>query len=502
MFHTPPRERRAHAHKLQADVAQARQAADQLAQETGHIISGLCLEVLGEPQYELKLESLDDARLGIELRSVFEKDGRRHATIYVPPGKLEKFVKKIERYEHEDTRPQTGSPRPKNEDLVAGMSESRLAVLRSFWTDDRDLYPRDEERIWWEVWLRVGPGEHPDTVFAGFVTTIAESQLRTSQHIIRFPERLVFLVFGSANDWTTSFVPLLDRLAELRRAKEIPTEYVHLAPREQHEYAEELAARITPPSDDAPAVCLLDFGVHAAHPLLRPLIADSDLHAIDTSWQSVDQIETHGTEMAGIIGFGDDLPSLLVGSGAVELSHRLESVRMLHSARPHPEEAWGYITQTGLALAETAAPQRNRVACLPVTADDRGRDRGSQSSWSAAIDEHSAGQLDDQHRLYVASAGNVRDLLTNPSYAYPSTNLDDSRNRRSWSELECAYGWSIHGPRCHSVRRLRRAPARRTARRTLPLQPTLVFVERQNLASQTRHSDGGWQLCAIAGWAA
>lgn len=439
-FQTPPRDRRAHAQKLQADVAKAEHAAVQLAQETGHTITGISLEVLGEPQFQLKLESLDDARLGIELRSVRDVDGRRHATIYVPPGKLEKFVKKIERYELENTTPRTptGTPRPKNEDLVAGISEIRLAVLRSFWTDGSELYPREEERIWWEVWLQIAPAENPDTVFGEFVAAVADSQFRTSRHVIRFPERLVFLVYGSPADWTASFVPLLDRLAELRRAKDVPTEFFHLTPREQHEYVNELAARITPPAPDVPAVCVLDFGVHAAHPLLRPFLADADVHVIDATWERVDRTETHGTEMAGIIALGDDLPNLLLGNQPIQTAHRLESVRLLNSTRPHPEETWGYVTQASLALAEAAAPQRLRVACLPVTANDRGRDRGAPSSWSAAIDEHAAGQLDDERRLYVVSAGNVQDILSNRAYVYPATNLDEARIEdpgQSWNAL-------------------------------------------------------------------
>ena len=65
--------------------------------------------------FGLKVESLEDARLGIEVRSAQIRDDRLRATIYVPEGKLERFVKKIERYEREDTTPRTeeGHPRPK-----------------------------------------------------------------------------------------------------------------------------------------------------------------------------------------------------------------------------------------------------------------------------------------------------------------------------------------------------------------------------------------------------
>lgn len=242
VFTTPPRDRRVHARKLLGDVDRARQAGDALAHETGHTIDDLCLEVVGEHGYELKLESLDDARLGIQVRSVHKLDDRLHATVYVPPGKLQAFVRKIERYETENTTPRTpaGTPRPKNEDLIAGISEIRLAVLKSFWTDEDALYPRGEDaQIWWEVWLHVGPDDNHDAVFEEFVTSAADSPLRLSTHAIRFPERLVLLAFGSPAAWTGCFVPLLDRLAELRRAKDMPTEFLHLAPRDQREYVEE-----------------------------------------------------------------------------------------------------------------------------------------------------------------------------------------------------------------------------------------------------------------------
>jgi len=427
VFATPPRDRRIHARKLRSDVDRARQDAAALAEETGHTIDDLCLEILGEPGYELKLESLEDARLGIQVRSVHKLDDRLHATVYVPAGKLQAFVRKIERYELEDTTPRSpaGTRRPKNEDLVAGIGEIRLAVLKSFWTDEDSLYPSAEDQtIGWEVWVHVGHREDHDAVFAEFVATVADSSLRLSPHAIRFPERLVFLAFGTPAAWTRCFVPLLDRLAELRRAKEVPTDFLHLSPQDQRAFVQDLATRIIPPRPEAPAVCLLDYGIHAAHPLLRPLISDTDAHVIDQSWERVDRSETHGTEMAGLIALGDNLPSLLSSPDRVTVSHRLESVRMLRTEHAHAEDAWGYVTQAGLAIAETTAPRRQRVACLAVTANDRGRDHGSPSSWSAALDEHASGQLDDQRRLYVVSAGNVRDIATNGAYAYPTSNLD------------------------------------------------------------------------------
>jgi len=436
-FHTPPRDRRVHARQLKEDIQRAADEARVKAEDTGHVIHNLCLEIISEEAYELKIESLQDLRLRppIELLSVKRVDNQVHATIYVPEKKLENFVRKIERFENEnDSR----SGEPKNKDLIAGISGIRFPVLRSFWTDDEELFPSStDEKIWWEVWIRVQPSENPDDAFASFIAVVAESDLRLSQHTIEFPERLVFLALGSAQDWTAVFVPLLDRIAELRKAKEIPTEYLSLSARYQREFVDDLASRLDVPDVHAPSVCLLDFGVHNEHPLLRPLIADEDTQSLDPTWPIVDPQESHGTEMAGLALYGDKLPELLSGNKRVKLTHRLESVRMLHRQQPHPEETWGYVTQASLAMAEIQAAQRNRVACLPVTAEDHGRDHGRPSSWSGAIDQHASGKLDDFRRLYVIAAGNIRDITTNTDYRYPESNLGNSVEDpgQSWNAL-------------------------------------------------------------------
>jgi len=437
-FSTPPRDRRVHARRLRSDVSQATSDANTLAERTGHIIHDLCLEIIGENGFDLKIESLQDLRLRppIEVQSVKCIDNQKHATIYVPEGKLANFVKKIERYERENTRGE--QPRPKNEDLVAGISGIRFPVLRSFWTDDENLFPSSNtERIWWEVWIRIAPSENPDDAFASFVATTADSNLRISQHAIKFPERLVFLAHGSAQDWTQIFVPLLDRIAEFRKAKEIPTEFLNLSAQDQRSFVNDLAGRVVSPDLNAPSVCLLDFGVHIEHPLLRPLITDDDAQAYDPEWSVVDHTESHGTEMAGLAIFGDKLPELLAGNQRISLTHRLESVRMLHINQPHPEDTWGYVTQECLSKAETQAAQRRRVACMPVTTSDNGRDHGRPSSWSGAIDQHASGQLDGFQRLYVIAAGNIRDIKTNTDYSYPESNLENSVEDpgQSWNAL-------------------------------------------------------------------
>lgn len=69
-FLTPPRDRRVHARNLLDNISQATADAQRQAEETGHVIHDICLEIIGESDFDLKVESLEYLRSGIEVRSV------------------------------------------------------------------------------------------------------------------------------------------------------------------------------------------------------------------------------------------------------------------------------------------------------------------------------------------------------------------------------------------------------------------------------------------------
>jgi hypothetical protein len=56
-------------------------------------------------------------------------------------------------------------------------------------------------------------------------------------------------------------------------------------------------------------------------------VDDSDLHAYYPAWDVTDN-DGHGTEMAGLALYGD-LVEVLAGAGPVQLTHNLESVKIL-----------------------------------------------------------------------------------------------------------------------------------------------------------------------------
>lgn len=102
--------------------------------------------------------------------------------------------------------------------------------------------------------------------------------------------------------------------------------------------------------------------------------------------------------MAGLALHGD-LVGPLAGNQPIQLSHRLESVRIL----PPPDlpdndpHSYGPITQSAILLAQINNPDRDRVFCMAVT--NEGRSGSDATAWSAAIDQAAAGAETDELQI-------------------------------------------------------------------------------------------------------
>lgn len=426
------RDRATHAQalleKLRAIEPVAERAAEQQEAEGINGGHGIYLQFESEPGFDLKFESLDFSRSGIELCAVRSAPNNlTQATVFVPDGKLGFFLKRIEAYRDEDTRPnRAGETRPKNEDLVASISDIRIAALEAMWTDPPELFPDPATPVTWEVWLRRGGGiDHLQRLrdhAAGFNLSIKEE-------VLAFIDRTIVLVHGKGEDLARS-IEILGAIAELRLAKTTADFFMAMTAVEQQAWMNDLAARLDLPGDEAPYICLLDTGVNAGHPLIRPVIADNDLHTYKPAWGSDDR-EGHGTPMAGLAVFGD-LVAPLGDPAPVIIRHKLESVKMVNDADPHEPQLYGAVTAESANRVEVT-PNRQRVYCMAITATDN-RDRGRPSSWSAAIDDLTSGRVDGQRRLVIISAGN-----TDPAHRrlYADSNFSDSVHdpAQSWNAL-------------------------------------------------------------------
>lgn len=425
-FKLPPRDRPLHGAHLLGELEQTRKD-----NETSRGITtpadrpaGIVLEVHSEPGMPLKLDSLENRPQGIELNAVKEENGVQIATIYVPDGKLVHLQKILNQYVSEDSP----GGKPKNQKLVESISKIGIRRLYASWTDSAP-FPDAQSAIWWELWLRAEGDQ--DAVLGVFRGHARAARLQVGEDLVRFPDRIVVLCHGTVAQLTGSLA-LLDLVAEVRSPKENPAPFIELTPRDQGEWVDNLRRRLAPPSADAPAVCLLDAGVRL-HPLLAPVFNEADAFKYHPSWPLTDA-NTHGTEMAGLATYGDDLPGLLAGTESVTLLHRLESVK-IHPFPPGQDDPrlYGDITAQAVYLVESHHPDRARTFCLSITYPD-GRDRGLPSAWSAELDQICMGVRDDKQRLIFVAAGNTD---REQRHRYPASNDTDQIHdpAQSWNAV-------------------------------------------------------------------
>lgn len=426
----PQRNRQAHGKKLLRQLQELAKEAEALGQERTALgidaQEGICIEFESEPGFDLKLDSLERIRSGIELLAVRQEGNKTFATVFVPEGKLKHFEHLISSYIKEKTQ----SGKPKHQPVVTTIAGIRKAALEALWMDDRRELPADNQTIWWEVWLRVGNDRQGD--IATFRRMAHQLEIQVGHDQIEFPDRTVLLTRATRSQMARS-VDLLNVIAELRRAKETAEFFVDMSSVEQEQWVEDAVKRLKKPDAASPAICLLDTGLNRAHPLIEPACQDNDLHTYDPKWGRSDH-HGHGTQMAGLALYGD-LTDVLSHNGPLELRHRVESVKMLppQGQPANDPRLYGSITAESIARAEISAPTRKRVVCMAVSTTDS-RDRGRPSSWSASLDTLARGSADAPPRLILVAGGN-----TDPDqrHKFPDSNLTDGIHDpgQSWNAL-------------------------------------------------------------------
>lgn len=404
----PALERQSHASALRAQLGQVASAQQQLVAEQRAVevqtAIGIQVEFLSQQGVEMAAASLARDNQGIELMNVRHLDNQVLATVFVPQDKLRHFEKLLTDYvEYKTDR--IGRPRD-GQSLVDAIRAVRVATFQSLWTDSADALPEnDDEAIWWEAWLPAN--NHRGQRLADFCRLTEMAGLIVSERVLHFPERSVVQIHGSKAQLLQSAL-VLNMIAELRRAKTTADFFMTEPLDTQAEWSENLEGRLVSVHAGDTYVTLLDTGVNHGHPLLAPMVADADRHSVEPGWGLDDQ-NGHGTELAGLSLIGN-LVSALEDNAAVEIPHRLESVKILRWPGDNEGESYGAITAEAVARVEVTAPARRRVFAMAVSSTD-GRDRGRPSSWSAQIDRL-ASDYDGQGetpRLFVLCAGNTMD---------------------------------------------------------------------------------------------
>lgn len=362
---------------------------------------GTYLEFSGQEGHDLAIGSLENLTVGIRLLNirVDKESDVIKATVYVPKGKEPYFIQKVDEYLTERS-PKSGAR--KNQALINSIEDVKLALLESFWISKSAPIPTTAP-VWCEIWLRV-TGNDFDSVESIFRDACKQLAVKTNEDSIKFPERLVKLVFADAAQ-LSDLIASIPYVAEIRRAEEVASFFEELENAEQQEWANELLRRINFDFSNA-TICILDTGINSGHPLLEKAYEEDTVHSIENSWRSDDHYG-HGTEMAGIALY-HNLHEKLLLNDTISIQHRLESVKILPPSGNNNPNLYGSVTQRAVYLAEIAKPNSNRVICLAITSEKYNTGDGSPTSWSGAVDSLSSGEYGtEERRLFIISAGNV-----------------------------------------------------------------------------------------------
>lgn len=363
---------------------------------------GTYLEFSGASEHDLNIKSLENRQQGIRLLTVKNDGDTIKATVYIPAGKESYFLKKVEAY----GETVESSTKPKNNDLIRSIENIKLAVLNSFWLGDENDIPEDVP-VWCEVWIRYdGPqnSECIGMVESNFKACCEQLNIPVDERRILFPERIVYLIKANKNN-LEGLILGCDYIAEIRRAPEPTSFFEESSKAEQTEWINELLSR-TNFNDSNTAICLLDTGIKATHPLIHPATEDDFVQSVNSSWGLDDEFN-HGTGMAGIAIY-NNLSDRLLSRETVFINHKIESVKILSGRSENSPELYGAITAQAVSLAEISNPQANRAVCMAVTSNIYNTNDGSPTSWSAAIDSITSGaDGSNEKRLFFISAGNV-----------------------------------------------------------------------------------------------
>ena len=371
----------------------------------GHLITA---EVV--PGTTFHAEGLSDVRTDTALVAVLEDE----ALVHVRRDDLSALRRKIEAYGDPGRRTRRGQPR--NEQLVAPIQTIRPATLADL--SEGAFAPDliDSGQVYWvELWTRGGrlETEEERRRVAAEVHWLARLYGVEDRriHTFRATERDIFLL------------PLPGR-ALLQLPVSTPDVY-RIAPPSPGlrglvvlGSASDLVIpdRVQPPDPTSSIVVIVDTGVAAEHPLIRPALIDRGVSVV-VGEPSPDDTHGHGTEMAGVAAYAD-LSESLLATGQMTPRNRLQNIRILvrDQTSDDDREFWPERTERAVLEAENTGLGR-RVFNFSIGAINP--EAGRPTSWSLAMDLLAFN--DGLGRLMVTSAGNAN---VSPFRAeYPHLNL-------------------------------------------------------------------------------
>jgi hypothetical protein len=371
----------------------------------------------------LKIESLDSSGAVLLKVSTDNETNQQIATVFIPEEKKNKFVDKVEKYINSDD-----DSKPRNQELIEKIEAVGITTVEHLWSSPIEFIPKELE-VWCEIWLAT-EGEDITQIIEHLSEVCTLYEIEFLESILEFPQRTIFIIkanYAQLNELILSF----GWIAEIRKTEELNSFWINQRISENNQWIEEALQNITFTKSNN-FICILDTGINNGHSLIEPVLDNPNLLTVEPGWGTNDS-DGHGTNMAGVAIYGN-LNAILENNSPIEIHHQLESVKIYNPAFPNDRIKLPLITLDAVNRAIINNPKNSRIFCMAVTTDFQ-VEFGKPSAYSSVIDKIVFGEDNDDKKIFVISAGNVR--MEADYKNYPESNLNSSTESpaQSWNAI-------------------------------------------------------------------
>jgi len=371
----------------------------------------------------LKIESLDSSGAVLLNLSINKDTKQQTATIYIPEDQKGKLVQKVENYIKLNT-----NGKPANQALIEKIELISRTSVENLWSSSLESMPKDTP-LWCELWL-VSEDVDLEHVIPKLKEICILFGIEILDGILNFPQRSIIVVkanYAQLNELIAS----VGLIAEIRKTEELNSFWIGQSRTENNDWIDD-TLRLVNFTKTNNFITILDTGVNNGPRLIGPILDDVNRLTVDPNWGINDSLG-HGTNMAGVAVYGN-LNSILENKFQISIHHQLESIKILHPDYPSAYNKFPLITLDAVNRAILNNPENKRIFCMAVTTDFQ-VDFGKPSAYSAVLDSIIFGDDPDDKKLFVVSAGNVREEYNWKNYPTSNLNLSVESPAQSWNAI-------------------------------------------------------------------
>lgn len=369
----------------------------------------------------LKIDSLGTSGARLLNVKLDSQSAQEIATLFIPSDKKRKLISKIEKYSD------TEKTERFNKELVARIEDISKAEIENLWSSPMEYLPK-EEAIWVEIWMDIEKDDY-EIIRPEFQEICELFDIPLGKGVLFFPERTVQIIKANYNQ-LSEVLKSFDGIAELRKSEEFNAFWLSQTVIDREDWIEETLDKITI-NDTNNFISVLDTGINNGHKLIEPVLLNDNKLTVDMNWGTND-VGGHGTRIAGVAIYGN-LNSVFENP-KIEINHHIESVKIIPPNGENTNESLPYITQNAVNLGIINNAQIKRIYCFANTGKNQ-HEFGKPSTWSATIDNLVFGEDSDDKKLFVVSAGNVREEDDYPQYPENNFNLQIESPAQSWNAI-------------------------------------------------------------------